>query len=54
MEEHAQIYDVNVKKNNVSCTDFCGCDSICENIDVRPSDYVAQEMTENESITTDD
>ena len=37
------------KKNNVSCTDFCGCNEMCENVDVKISDYTTEELTEDDS-----
>ena len=34
--------------SNVSCTDFCGCNEMCENVDVNISNYTTEELTEDE------
>ena len=36
------------KKNNVACTDFCGCGDLCENIDMCPPENVSDENNEEE------
>ena len=42
------------KKNNVCCTDFCGCTAICENVDVKMSDYTTEEPPKDDSVSTDE
>ena len=42
------------KKNNVACTDFCGCGDSCMNSDMRPPDNLVGENDEDEEETHDD
>ena len=36
------------KKNNVPCTDFCGCGDICQNTDAPPTDNCLNGEDDNE------
>ena len=37
------------KKNNVACTDFCGCGDSCENSDMRPENVSLNEEEDEEA-----
>ena len=41
------------KKNNVACTDFCGCGDSCQNTDMRPPDNLGEEEDDEDEEGTD-
>ena len=42
------------KKNNVACTDFCGCGDSCQNTDMRPNFGDEDDLDDGETVISQD